>query len=182
MRPCVPAALLLVATQARADEPITIESTSETADQTRAPRHHEAPRQLEFDPTVRVSLDRLDRQVTRIQLSSGLDLSVEGAWPPSDPLRFGDRKTPVWRAGVSASYDLGFARLSASATYEQISNELGSAAAIVYDISLSRTFALSRTVAGFVKLGVNRREWRDHLALPGEFDDTRVMLWLGLTW
>ena len=182
MRPCVPAAILLVATNVHADDPITIESTTESADQTPSPRRHEAPPLLELDPTVRVSIERLDRQVTRIQLTPAADLAVSGAWRADDPLRVGERKTPIWRAGVSGSYDLGFARLSGSAMYEQVSNELASAAALVYEVALSRSFAVSRSVTGFVKLGVTRREWRDHFPLPGEFDDTRVMLWLGLTW
>ena len=171
--------LLIGAPRARADEPITIETTTGESPERHA-RENEAPPALQFDPTVRVAIERLDQQRTTVSFGP-IEVHVEGAWRPFDPTQVGDQIPPMWRARTGASIDLGFARLEAHYGFEHIENELGAGLAKTMGIAVTRTFRMFGKDA-FVKLSLDRREWRDHLAPPGEFDATTVMLWFGLRW
>ena len=173
--------LLARSSHAAADDepPITIETrTGETTEA--AARANEAPPLLRFDDTVRVAVERLDQHTTAVT-AGPLEVSVTGQWRPFDPALVGERIEPRWRAGGGASLDLGFARLDASYGFEHLETELGRGTAKTMGLALTRTFGIFGKDA-FVKVTVDRREWRDHLAPPGEFDATTVMFWFGLRW
>lgn len=171
--------VLTTAAYAAADDdpPITISSES-----TEQPGHrdNEAPPLLRFDPTVRVAIERLDHQTTTVA-AGPIAVHVTGEWRPFDPALVGEQISPMWRAGGGASLDLGFARLDARYGYEHVENELGAGLAKTMGLALTTTFRVFGKDA-FVTLTLDRREWRDHLAPPGEFDATTVMLWFGLRW
>lgn len=172
--------MLLVGTpRARADEPITIETTTGESAERRTGENEAAP-MLQFDPTLRVAIERLDHQRTTVTLGP-ISVHGEGAWRAVDPAQVGEKIPPMWRTRAGASIDLGFARLEAHYGFEHVENELGAGLAKTMGAAVTRTFRLFGKDA-FVKLTLDRREWRDHLAPPGEFDATTVMLWFGLRW
>ena len=165
--------------RARADDPIKIETTTSKSSEG-SKRENEAPPLLEFDPTVRVAIERLDQQKTTVSLGPA-EVHVTGAWRGFDPILVGEQVSPMWRADVGGSIDLGFARLEGYYGLEHVENELGRGTANTKGLALTRTFRIFGKDA-FVKVTIDRREWRDHLAPPGEFDATTVMLWFGLRW
>lgn len=171
---------------ARADEPITIETTSgettsgEATTENTTGRANEAPPMLAFDPTVRVAIERLDQQKTTVSFGPA-EVHVGAAWRGFDPLLVGEHISPTWRAGIGGSIDLGFARLEGHYRYDHVETELWRGDAIDMGIALTKTFQMFGKDA-FIKLTLDRREWRELEPPPGEFDATTLMLWFGLRW
>jgi hypothetical protein len=169
---------LLAGVEARADAPITVEESAEHPDDA-----NEAPPLLRFDPTLRVAIERLDQHTSRIVPSPHTELHVTGAWRSVDPERERgeDVRARMWRASAGGSYDLGWARIGAHASYEQIDNDFGRGRSVDVGVGITRTFRVSRTMTGFVSLSLGQQRWLGR-PLPGEFDATQVMLRVGLRW
>jgi hypothetical protein len=177
MRPVALALCVLVA-EARADEPIGIEGSTEGETPS-----NEVPPLLRFESGLEVSLESIAEKITRLELGPDAEVHLRGTWREvSDERRRDYDRVRQWSAGAGGSYDFGWARLSAGIAYRHDENELGSADSVETDIRLTKTFRLTDDVTGFVGLWLGRRHWLRNKPLPGEASSTQLTLSAGLRW
>jgi hypothetical protein len=182
----IPRALLCVlgmlpALDARAQEPIGAEANGGREQPEESNRAPPPPR---FYPTLDVTDVRLDEQTARFRLTQDTELHLGGAWSSTggDPQAMaGDGPPPMWRATAGASHDLGWARVHATASYEDVQTELGRGRTVEAGVGITRTFRLTTGLTGFVSLTLGRRQSIGQ-AVPGEVEASQVMLSAGVRW
>lgn len=116
--------------------------------------------------------------------------------------RFSERDTFTrgYRAGLTLSRDLGFARLTAGIAIDSLQSSnmvvgmsdptaqnperaqrYGSATYIERGIALTRTHKFNRWNTAWISLSLTQRSWVGDKPPPGEQDSTQVMLSVGTT-
>jgi hypothetical protein len=144
---------------------------------------------LELDPVLPPLLQGLGatEEADRAELRIGADTRVllEGVrWIHDDAAALPHVDLPArgWRAAVRLSHDLGFARVEAGASLNEVDSRFGSGRYVDLGLSIRRTFRLSRWMTAWISLGVGRRRWLGAGQPPaGESDATEVMLRVGTT-
>lgn len=185
MRRVVGIVLVGSVTAARADDALTMSLVEKYG--TRA---HAVPG-LTLDPMFRPGIETVG--MTEVHHEARYDLFgtqivVDGVERTSER----DTFTRGYRAGLTISRDLGFARLTAGVAVEhlQSSNMLidpnkgtvrfGSGAFLESGIALTRTHQFSRWMTGWISLSLTHRSWLGEPP-PGEQDSTQLMLSVGTT-
>ena len=121
-----------------------------------------------------------------IELGDDTRIDLTGLWwANADDTQPGqvvlDSEARGWTAGAQLTRDLGFAHLTLHGSAGQVDNELGRGRYAEAGVSLRKTFRLSRTMTGWISLGIGHRAWSKHSNL-NEPDVTEVMLSIGTTW
>jgi hypothetical protein len=154
---------------------------------------------LTLDPMFRPGIETVGMKEvhheTRYDLF-GTQIVVNGVERASER----DSFTRGYRAGITISRDLGFARLSAGIALDhlQSSNMLvgpydptaanperaqrfGSATFIESGVALTRTHRFSRWMTGWISLSLTQRTYLGDATPPGERSSTQLMLSVGTT-
>ena len=143
---------------------------------------NEAPPLLRFESSLKVDFESFDEQTIDVVLAPHAKLDLTATWRSVPEWRVRDNDlVRWWRAGITGSYDLGWARVSAHGTYEHNENELGRASSFDVGLGLTRTVRLSRDMLAFFSLSLGRRQWLGR-PLPGEFNASQLRLAMGIRW
>ena len=145
---------------------------------------------LDIDPVLRPNVDGLlgkeIEHVTNVDLGRRVRLVLEGVErfggdDPAVPTGSIDIAHHGWRTDGRVFIDLGFARLGAGVSLENIQTRYTQGTYYDVGISLARTFKLSRWMTGWISLDIGRRRWLGPQPPEGEEHATQIMLNIGTT-
>jgi hypothetical protein len=116
-----------------------------------------------------------------VELIPHARLATGGRWWKSGTSYDIDPQARGWNVGAELSYDLGAFRISATAAEGHVESRFERGTYRDLELSISRTFQLTKTVQGWAALGLNARRWAG-TPPPGEVNSTTLMFRLGANW